>query len=98
VRALASLSAWVYLGYEILNGVTHSINYSVVIGGNSLNSFWGAIDTNKVMIHLLWLLETKYFVLTTGNIQIPQLDINPVIHYLMELIIFFRGLLVVQQV
>jgi hypothetical protein len=37
----------VYLGYEILNGVTHSINYSVVIGGNSLNSFLGAIDTNK---------------------------------------------------
>jgi hypothetical protein len=52
----------VYLGYEILNGVTHSINYSVVIGGNSLNSFLGAIDTNK-SYDLLWLLETKYFVI-----------------------------------
>jgi hypothetical protein len=41
----------VYLGYEILNGVTHSINYSV-IGGNSLNSFLGSTPT-KVMIHLL---------------------------------------------
>jgi hypothetical protein len=53
----------VYLGYEILNGVTHSINYSVVIGGNSLNSFWEPSTPTKVMIHLLWLLETKYFVI-----------------------------------
>jgi hypothetical protein len=52
----------VYLGYEILNGVTHSINYSVVIGGNSLNSFWEPSTPTKVMIHLLWLLETKYLI------------------------------------
>jgi hypothetical protein len=74
----------VYLGYEILNGVTHSINYSVVIGGNSLNSFLGAIDTNSY--DSLWLLETNFRDLTTGT---NTAIINPVIHYLMELIIHF---------
>jgi hypothetical protein len=88
----------VYLGYEILNGVTHSINYSVVIGGNSLNSFWEPSTPTKVMIHLLWLRNQVLRDLTTGNT-------NTAIGYKSGHTLsnginntFLGGLLVVQQV